>query len=349
MKFKALLNHTPGTYVICPICNWEDDEVQFYDPTYAGGANKLCLKEAQEKYRLDVNKKFVASLHKTVIEEGKILYKTLYETSEITKRTTDYWKETIAFYQSLDDNQRSVLLNIVEQTMVDTISSVLGVLDGAGTLSGENFEFDIKINGMGTEDELQDIFLAYVEERVDNRKAWRSEMHDLIFEEYFANKISEETLIKTLGIHDKEFPVNLRAEMEKVCAEQNSKRLEILVYALFLWEETCTNAAKMSLSYFVDILKKLLLCSWHKQHENIVGLLQKIADEGSLECLYHAIYLKLQYLEWDDNYSFQVRCVRAISSIGGEKATQYLKLLSREENPVIQEIAERKLNERTGM
>lgn len=41
----------PGTHDICPICNWEDDRGQLDDPTFAGGANRVSLMEAQENYR----------------------------------------------------------------------------------------------------------------------------------------------------------------------------------------------------------------------------------------------------------------------------------------------------------
>ncbi|HDK7166210.1 hydrolase [Clostridium sporogenes] len=40
----------PGTYEICPICNWEDDEYQYNNPDYAGGANDLSLNEARKQY-----------------------------------------------------------------------------------------------------------------------------------------------------------------------------------------------------------------------------------------------------------------------------------------------------------
>lgn len=39
----------PGTYEICEVCNWEDDEIQFMDPTYSGGANLLCLQDARKR------------------------------------------------------------------------------------------------------------------------------------------------------------------------------------------------------------------------------------------------------------------------------------------------------------
>ncbi|EHR62990.1 hypothetical protein SaccyDRAFT_4169 [Saccharomonospora cyanea NA-134] len=41
----------PGSYYICPICFWEDDDVQFRWPTMPGGANKVSLVEAQHNYR----------------------------------------------------------------------------------------------------------------------------------------------------------------------------------------------------------------------------------------------------------------------------------------------------------
>lgn len=46
------LNEQPlGTYEICMICNWEDDEIQYNNSTYAGGANVLCLNDARKLYK----------------------------------------------------------------------------------------------------------------------------------------------------------------------------------------------------------------------------------------------------------------------------------------------------------
>lgn len=41
-----------GTYAICPICGWEDDDVQASDPEFKGGANDISLNKAKENYRL---------------------------------------------------------------------------------------------------------------------------------------------------------------------------------------------------------------------------------------------------------------------------------------------------------
>lgn len=48
--YKTLDEKPPGTFFICPICFWEDDNVQFDDPDYEGGANQASLKQAQRNF-----------------------------------------------------------------------------------------------------------------------------------------------------------------------------------------------------------------------------------------------------------------------------------------------------------
>ena len=40
-------------YDICPVCGWEQDNVQERFIGLRGGANKLCLAEARELFRLN--------------------------------------------------------------------------------------------------------------------------------------------------------------------------------------------------------------------------------------------------------------------------------------------------------
>lgn len=40
----------PGTFDVCPVCFWEDDDVQYRDPQFRGGANKVSLCEARTNY-----------------------------------------------------------------------------------------------------------------------------------------------------------------------------------------------------------------------------------------------------------------------------------------------------------
>ena len=48
--YRTLSEPPPGTFEICAICYWEDDNVQFDDPDYEGGANKVSLRQAQRNF-----------------------------------------------------------------------------------------------------------------------------------------------------------------------------------------------------------------------------------------------------------------------------------------------------------
>jgi hypothetical protein len=41
-----------GHYDICPVCFWEDDPLQSQNEIFAGGANKMSLREARQNYKL---------------------------------------------------------------------------------------------------------------------------------------------------------------------------------------------------------------------------------------------------------------------------------------------------------
>lgn len=42
----------PGSYDICPFCGWEDDDTQYINPEFEGGANDVSLKLARENYKI---------------------------------------------------------------------------------------------------------------------------------------------------------------------------------------------------------------------------------------------------------------------------------------------------------
>lgn len=52
-----------GTFEMCPVYNWEDNDVQFNHPNFRGGANEESLNEARRNY-----KEFGASAKKYINE-----------------------------------------------------------------------------------------------------------------------------------------------------------------------------------------------------------------------------------------------------------------------------------------
>ena len=48
--YLTLNDQPPGTFQICAVCYWEDDNVQFNDPSFAGGANEDSLDQARSNF-----------------------------------------------------------------------------------------------------------------------------------------------------------------------------------------------------------------------------------------------------------------------------------------------------------
>lgn len=49
--FLTLSDDSHETFEICPVCNWEDDDAQFNNPTLRGGANQENLIEARNNFK----------------------------------------------------------------------------------------------------------------------------------------------------------------------------------------------------------------------------------------------------------------------------------------------------------
>ena len=49
--YLTLSDWNSGSWEICSVCNWEDDEVQYRDPTYEGGANRASLEQASALFK----------------------------------------------------------------------------------------------------------------------------------------------------------------------------------------------------------------------------------------------------------------------------------------------------------
>lgn len=158
-----------------------------------------------------------------------------------------------------------------------------------------------------------------------------------LFLRYFGNKITQDELYVSIGVKDAEFEQFLLIKMILAYKQEDAEMIEYFIFTIFLAED------ELNISSFLDILNKLILCKWHEKHEDIVLLLQKIRDSESVECLYQAIFLRPAYLKWDDNYSFERKCIHAIAKCGNQEAVNKLKLLVTSNNEIIRLCAERQL------
>lgn len=159
-----------------------------------------------------------------------------------------------------------------------------------------------------------------------------------IFEKFFMNKISEKELIDQIGVCSPQFEKILKEEMEDTILKKDGKRLGYLIYTLFLTEDS------IDMNLYVDILNQLIICDWHKEHENIAMILQKIHSPSSVTYLKKALYLNPEYLNWDDNYAFEVKCIWALGYIKNLESKEVLELVSKESNEILAQNAKKQLS-----
>ncbi len=158
-----------------------------------------------------------------------------------------------------------------------------------------------------------------------------------LFQKYFSNKITQDELCVSIGIWNTEFEQFLLTEMVHAYKHEDAEMIEYLIFTMFLAEE------EINLSLFTDILNRLILCKWHNKHEDIALLLQKIRASESIKYLYKAIFLKPAYLEWDDNYAFEKKCIHAIAKCGNQEAVDKLNLLITDKNEIVRLCAVKQL------
>ena len=109
---------------------------------------------------------FGKKVYETVVKWGIEHYKKEYETEVSFDCNESFWKSRDEFYKKMNEDEKEIFFGILELTMIDTVSHVLGILDGSSSLAGGGFfEPEIKINGEDMVCDLQDSFLAYVEEQ----------------------------------------------------------------------------------------------------------------------------------------------------------------------------------------
>ena len=105
-------------------------------------------------------KKFIIELRESIIEENLIFYKDTLINTNLDDVSDNYWREFILFFRKLPKKDKEILLKILRQVEVDTISSILSLLDGNFWLPSQDEEFRLTVKGQDEilNIELQDIF-----------------------------------------------------------------------------------------------------------------------------------------------------------------------------------------------
>ena len=96
--------------------------------------------------------------------------------------------------------------------------------------------------------------------------------------------------------------------------------------------------------YDVDILNQLVTDPWHQKHEEIVRLLDHYRQPSSVNPLYEAALLDLDYRDYDEDFILANKCIRVLEKIQDQNAIEKMELLASADNELIRQYAQKHLN-----
>ncbi|WP_312118527.1 hypothetical protein [Kosakonia cowanii] len=96
--------------------------------------------------------------------------------------------------------------------------------------------------------------------------------------------------------------------------------------------------------YDVGILNQLVADPWHQKHEEIVRLLDHYRQPSSVNPLYKAALLNLEYRDYDDDFVLANKCIRVLEKIQDQNAIEKMELLASADNELIRQYAQKHLN-----
>lgn len=114
---------------------------------------------------MNINEKFVNELYLSIIKEGEKFYEDVFDDTYVAECNDEYWKDVFDLYRNLSNKEKSVLSKMIKHVQIDTISYVLGIIDGCITVDNyPEIEPKLLLNREDSNGDLQDIFLELVEE-----------------------------------------------------------------------------------------------------------------------------------------------------------------------------------------
>ena len=108
------------------------------------------------------SEKLADAFKNEIINENLKIYKGFFTEYSISEIKDPYFIEAINFFNTLPDEHKRIFFSILQQVMIDSISNVLGVIDGSSSLSEHDGDFSLLYEGKPLE-YLQDNFLSQFE------------------------------------------------------------------------------------------------------------------------------------------------------------------------------------------
>lgn len=108
---------------------------------------------------------FAIGLMQLTVDDGMKSYRHMFSSARPEDSKDPYGKRALTLYSELSADQREVLFEIIRQVSVDTVSSLLGVIDGVCFIEGATDTYKLTYGQQDLGDDLQSLFLVEEERR----------------------------------------------------------------------------------------------------------------------------------------------------------------------------------------
>ncbi|WP_215084364.1 MULTISPECIES: transposase [unclassified Exiguobacterium] len=107
---------------------------------------------------------FTKAIYETVVTESIRSYKVMFNNIEMSSDMDDFSRQIISLYQSLSDDNQKILMKLIEQTIIDDVSHIFGIIDGTSPLTNCKIEPSLLLDSEQADEFLQEMFISYIEE-----------------------------------------------------------------------------------------------------------------------------------------------------------------------------------------
>lgn len=147
--------------------------------------------------------------------------------------------------------------------------------------------------------------------------------------DFILKKIPEANFLKEFR-YDIKNPEILRGLLLKSKEEKNNEMFEALLLLVFKFD---------LLNNMENIVCDLIQDDWHKRHEDLALILQKLRSNSTVECLFKTALRKFDYLDYDDSFPLALKCIWALGDINSPQSIEKLKILGTSEEDRIKQAA----------
>jgi hypothetical protein len=102
-------------------------------------------------YPIMTKEEMVNGLKKRIIDSSLQIYIEIFDEAKTELKQDKYWIDAATFYKRLSKEEKSIILRIVRQIQIDTLSEVFAYLDGVYWVEGQ--EEDLKLVSLDNPEE----------------------------------------------------------------------------------------------------------------------------------------------------------------------------------------------------